>query len=444
MLITRRSFLSLPFFASLAERCYSFSSNERVFKYDHILGTSLDLAVWTSSPSTAARIHDAVLEEIDRLTAILNTRDPNSEISRLDKVEAFASTDLQNVLNAYALWEKRTKGILSIHPTGLNSPRNVDALGKAFILDRAAQAARNTAQSVDGILLNIGGDITTWGKAVEIAIANPSSPYDNAEPLTRIIVQNCAIATSGGYARGAHLLDARSGQPAPANRATTVIAPDAVTANAIATTMCIAGTTIGFPLLNLAPNTQALYVDEKGIHRSPGFAAMERPIARRISTAAAWPQGYQLTIPLTLTSGAQSRNRRGSGKRPYVAVWVEDPNGKLVRVLAFWASKDNYYPDLSRFWNVPGSNKLSFLHSYARATRPPGKYDLVWDGLDEKHNPVPTGTYRIIVETNQEHGQYGKQEATINLGDSPTTVTLPATTNFEAVPIQYGPKSNPA
>jgi hypothetical protein len=52
---------------------------------------------------------------------------------------------------------------------------------------------------------------------------------------------------------------------------------------------------------------------------------------------------------------------------------------------------------------------------------------------------VPPGTYRITVETAQEKGTYAKQSGTIEIGTSPASVTLPATTNFDAVVVQYGP-----
>ncbi len=46
----------------------------------------------------------------------------------------------------------------------------------------------------------------------------------------------------------------------------------------------------------------------------------------------------------------------------------------------------------------------------------------------------------VIVETNQEHGQYGKQAGVIECGEKPAEITLPATTNFEPVLIQFGPR----
>jgi hypothetical protein len=159
-----------------------------------------------------------------------------------------------------------------------------------------------------------------------------------------------------------------------------------------------------------------------------------------------WPPGYALTVSLTLTQGAASsgfgRRRDSTPRRPYVAVWIETTSGKLIRVLAFWANKTKYYPELSGFWNV-ASRDQNLLYATARATREPGRYQLVWDGLDDSHKPAPLATYRIVVETNQEHGMYAKQAGTIVCGNSPANLTLPATANFETVNVQYGgtPKS---
>ena len=86
-----------------------------------------------------------------------------------------------------------------------------------------------------------------------------------------------------------------------------------------------------------------------------------------------------------------------------MAVWVEDSSGKLVRVLALWGSKSKYYPDLSTIWNLL-HGQMDRFRSVTRATRPAGKYELVWDGLDNDNKPVPQGAYRITVETNQERG----------------------------------------
>lgn len=442
--LSRRSFLALPALAPIASLDSGWKLGEHHFQYEYVLGTSLDLAVWTPDAVLAQRADQAVREEIRRLSSILNTRDPGSEIQRLGELHCPPrESDLGRVFAAYAVWESRTRGLLSIRPSGPAAPRNVDALGKAYILERAVEAARSAAPDIDGVLLNIGGDIVIWGRYCEIAVADPQSPHDNAEPLTRIVLTNAAVATSGAYARGAHLLDSRTGQPVKAAASATVVAPDAVTANALATTLCIAGEEEGMRLVESTPGAAALRIDPSGsVRRSAGFARLERLPAARPVLLADWPPGYRVTMSLTLTNSSGSG--RGEVKRPYVAVWVEEPvTRKLIRVLAFWADQPRYFTELSVFANRTVRDKNAQV-SLARATRPAGTYQLVWDGLDDQRKPVPTGSYVIVVETNQEHGSYTKQSGAIVCENAPAEVTLSGSSNFEPVKIQYGPRPSQA
>ncbi len=48
-----------------------------------------------------------------------------------------------------------------------------DALGKAYIIKRALDAARTASSHVEGVVVNIGGDIEAWGRRCEINIAPP-------------------------------------------------------------------------------------------------------------------------------------------------------------------------------------------------------------------------------------------------------------------------------
>jgi thiamine biosynthesis lipoprotein len=432
--MNRRSFLKLPIFLPMIDAGQAFRSNQHHFAYESVIGTSMDLIVCSPSSRVAESACQTVLEEVDRLRSILDTRDPASEVNLLERSNTCgeASPALMELINAYEYWERRTRGVFSIRPGGVGTPRNVDALGKAYIIDRAAAAALKAWPSIDALLLDVGGDIVTWGRSWAIAIANPDARYDNAEPLATIDVRNAAVATSGTYARGAHLVDARGGQSRGVSVAATVVAPDAVTANALATTLCLTSAHEGLQLVESTPGAEAMRVASGVLQRTSGFALLERPSAPRMPVSTSWPAGYQVTITLPLTAARSS-------KRPYVVVWVDDSSGKLVRVLAIWGDKSKYFPDLSTWWDHR-HGKVDHFRSVTRATRPAGKYELVWDGLDNERSPVPLGSYRITVETNQEHGTYAKQAGTMNLGDSPTSITLPATTNFDAVLVQYGPK----
>jgi thiamine biosynthesis lipoprotein ApbE len=432
--MSRRSFLKLPVFFHLGTFGAAWRSREYHFQYEGVIGTSLDLIVWTSRSSVAECVCSSILGEIGRLASILDTRDARSEISRLNSDSSHTpSYELKEVLDAYEYWGRRSGGILSIRSGGANMPLNVDALGKAYIIDRVSELARTSRPSIDGLLLNIGGDIVVSGRRCSIGIANPVHSYDNAPPIATIDLENAAVATSGTYARGAHLKDPRYGQSLIAAAATTVVAPDAVTANALATMLCIAGNSDhAFRLVESTPGAEALRILSGVAERTSGFARLEEPWPIQTPAPAQWPAGYRLTVTLPLTAGR-------STKRPYVAVWVEDASGKLVRSLALWGNKSKYFPDLSAAWNLTRGNQKQF-HSVTRATRPPGKYELVWEGVDNENKPVPPGTYRITVETNQERGTYAKQAGTIVLGDTPASVTLPATANFDPVLVQYGPK----
>lgn len=393
----------------------------------------MDLVVWTRFPQAADMARQQVLGEIDRLASILDTRNPSSEISLFEKSHPArtASRELQEVFDAYEYWERRTSGVLSIRPHGPNTSLNVDALGKAYIIDYAVTAARSVRLPIDAVMLNIGGDILVWGRRCVITVADPDAPYDNSAPIAALELENQAAATSGLYARGGHLLDARTGDPSKTKVAATAIASDAVTANALATTLCLTDRDAGLQLVEATRGAEALRIESRLLQRTSGFASLERPLSRPGATAADWPAGYQLKVTLPLTSGR-------SKDRPYVAVWIEDNAGRVVRILAYWGNNSKYQSDLSTIWNrVRGTKQL---RSVARATRPAGRYEVIWDGLDTEQKPVTPGPYRITVETNQEHGSYAKQTGVIEIGDSPASITLPATVNFDQVLVQYGPK----
>jgi len=433
MNMNRRTFLRLPTLLPLGAFYPATLSEEHHFQFEGVVGTSMDLVVWASSSRAAKYVCQTILEEIDRLVSILNVRDSTSEISLLEaNPERSVSRELTEVLGAYEYWEHRTNGVFSIRPGGANAPRNVDALGKAYIIDEASKAALKAWPSIDRLMLNIGGDVVVSGGSCKIAIADPNAWYDNAPPIATITLRNAAVATSGTYARGTHLTDARTGESLSAATAATVVASDAITANALATTLCLANADEGLRLVEATPGAEALRITPGVLQRTSGFPLLERPLFAQTPVTTNWPPGYHLTVTLPLRAGR-------SKKRPYVAVWVEDSSGKLVRILAVWGNKYKYYPDLSTAWSFLKRSDGQ-LRSVTRATRPAGKYELEWDGLDSERRPVPLGVYRITVETNQENGSYAKQAGMISLGDALATITLPATTNFDEVLVRYGPR----
>ncbi len=395
----------------------------------------MDMMVRARTRQEAAAVEDAALNEIDRLTKILSTYDGASEIRRVERSGGPRSPELSSVLGAYRHWETRTAGAISL--TAKNNGWNVDALGKAYILESAKYAALRAEPQVSGMLINIGGDIVTMG-TWPVAVADPFAPHENGAPMTDVLLRDEAVATSGISERGRHIVDPRTGVASQGARSATVIARDCITANALATALCVVPPDQGIQMIEATGGAHGLIVSEEGTwFRSAGFARYEQPSAMRKVFASGWPAGYEVSIELTLKTVQMMRVRR-----PYVAVWAEDANGKLVRNIEAWANKPKYYSELSDWWKVNG--RSYDVGSLTKPTRDPGKYRLVWNGLDDRGQPVPTGTYRIVVETNREHGSYYKRNTNILCGTNPASASLQETPEFETVTIVYGPKGSAA
>jgi FAD:protein FMN transferase len=86
----------------------------------------------------------------------------------------------------------------------------------------------------------LSGDLCHQGTGkLEVLIAHPFSKADNAPELARIWIQNQGVATSGHTHRGAHIFDPRAAKPVTGIAQVTIIAPDAASADVVATICCV-------------------------------------------------------------------------------------------------------------------------------------------------------------------------------------------------------------
>jgi thiamine biosynthesis lipoprotein len=94
-------------------------------------------------------------------------------------------------------------------------------------------------------LVNAGGDICAAGDELPgsgtgwpVGILNPHAPGEVVEAVT---LSNAAMATSGRYERGEHIIDPSTGMPALDVDSATVVGPDAGTADALASAAVVHG-----------------------------------------------------------------------------------------------------------------------------------------------------------------------------------------------------------
>lgn len=486
-----------------------------VFHHEQVLGTSLELKVYGSSHEQALKVEAATLSEIDRLAGILSSYDATSEVSRWLRTRNEAmkvSPELVRVLRLFDFWRAQTGGALdpaaaaisgiwreaesrqqlpsaaeraqavaaitqphwrldadASHATHLsNTPLVFNSLTKSFIIQRAADAAMKAAAPA-GLVLNIGGDIVVRGKVREIiSIADPLSDAENATPLSRIVVTGGAVATSGNYRRGfdinghhySHIVDPRTGLTAEGVLSATVIAPDATTAGAMATSMCVVTPDESARLAELHGADYLLVLRDGRRVSSPGWRNLQHPdergpsiIAKLLmagffvagavlpaSSTTSEAGGMELVINLELKRINDARYRK-----PYVAVWIKDKDKFPVRTLALWYGKPRWLPDLKIWFKDDQLRKVvdgtDLATTVSSATRSAGKYTLKWDGKDDKGVPVSAGKYTVMIEAAREHGTYQLMKQEMEFSRTPAQFKLKGNAEIEGVTLEYRRKT---
>jgi FAD:protein FMN transferase len=201
-----------------------------------IMGTaiSLDLADDLSTVELDRLVAETFdwLREVDRL---FSTYKVDSEVSRLGRGELDASgcsTVVQEVLDRCAdLW-RETDGYFDAYATGTLDP-------SGYVKGWSVQVAsdRLVAAGAPNHCLYAGGDIRVRGESSNdrpwrVGIKHPFKPMSVAWVLAST---DLAVATSGIYERGTHVVDPRRGEPATELQSVTVVGADLGTADAYAT-----------------------------------------------------------------------------------------------------------------------------------------------------------------------------------------------------------------
>ncbi|HQR93959.1 MAG: hypothetical protein B7Y15_14760 [Bacteroidetes bacterium 24-39-8] len=465
-----------------------------VSNYENVLGTSMEIKVLTSSEKKAGIAETAALAEISRLSNILSGYDKSSEFSKWMQTQHQAiavSKDLFQVLSLYDQWHNKTSGALNASAEAINqvwknaaaaamlpnqtalqnavsianqqhwkldanqqtanhlsnSALKFNSFTKSYIIEAAATAAMQAAE-VDGLILNIGGDLVIKGNIVEaVKISDPRSDAENAAPLTTIQVSVGAIATSGNYRRGemiagqwySHIVDPRNGQPSNHILSATVVAPNATDAGALATAFNVLTPSESMALAATMPGVEYMIVTRTGeIFSSAHWKDLQ--VATENSDLVNVEKEWKNEVVITLELMQQA----GFAKRPFAAIWVEDADKKTVKTIALWFNKPRWVPDMREWYRKNGetmkANPTSFS-SITSATRSAGKYTLKWDGKDDAGNMLPAGNYTIYMEVVREHGGYDLLHQQVECMKKDQSFTLQGVKEISTALIEFKKKS---
>ncbi|MBN2130254.1 MAG: FAD:protein FMN transferase [Sedimentisphaerales bacterium] len=164
---------------------------------------------------------------------------------------------------------------------------DLGGIAKGFAIDKSVEAARKGGAL--GGMVDIGGDIRCFGRPPEgqehwrIGLQDPTEATEDlatGEPLMILQLLDVAVTTSGDYRRyttvagqkQSHIMDAQTGRGAAQLVSVTMIAPDATTADALATAVSVLGQQKGLALIEKLPDVEAILLPA-GKDARPIFSA---------------------------------------------------------------------------------------------------------------------------------------------------------------------------
>lgn len=155
---------------------------------------------------------------------------PASEISRIERGELApgdAGPLVREVLARCERLRGQTGGFFDARARGRLDP---SGMVKGWAVDRAAALLERAGAR--RFCINAGGDVLVRGAGWRIGVRHPHRRDALAAVLT---LGDAAVATSGAYERGAHIVDPHSGRAPEGVLSVTVVGPDLACADAYAT-----------------------------------------------------------------------------------------------------------------------------------------------------------------------------------------------------------------
>ncbi|MEE2757250.1 MAG: FAD:protein FMN transferase [Myxococcota bacterium] len=301
------------------------ASSAKVSRQAHLMGTTFTIIVGDEiTEARAEQVMDGAFKEVARIESLMSEWLPNSEISNINgnagRLPTKVSVETMNVLSTALNVSRLSKG--AFDPTwaclrGLwsfkdENPRlpkrsellrrlkSVDynkiivsetdrtiylaesgmalglgAIAKGYAIDRVKELLRG--QGIKNFIIDGGGDLHASGRKPDgpwtVGIRHPRQ----AELLVEFPIRDRSIVTSGDYERffmmGSrryhHILDLKTGMPARNSVSVTILADDAIFADAIATAVFVMGPADGLKLVDSMSGVDAIILAPDGrIHRS--------------------------------------------------------------------------------------------------------------------------------------------------------------------------------
>jgi thiamine biosynthesis lipoprotein len=311
------------------------TSAERLVFERYMMGTSVEVIVWSPDRDSSEKAVERAYAEIQRIEKKLSVRKSDSEIAEINrsagKKPVWVDDEMYRLIRESKRFSEMSGGAFDITVQGLgdiwdfNRPgfrepgpdemeKHLDrvdyrkirlnerdstvsleeggmeislgGVAKGYAVDRAVGILRESG--IKGGIVSAGGDLLAFGRKGngEVWKVGVRNPRDHSKNICVLPVSNLSVATSGDYERYRmvdgervhHIIDPRTGYPSKGCMSVTAVAKSAMTADALATAAFVLGPEAGMALLEDFPGVEGMIVDSDGkITASTGLSGQGAP-----------------------------------------------------------------------------------------------------------------------------------------------------------------------
>lgn len=279
-------------------------------RVEHVMGMPVRADV--RSPVSGA-VLDAVFAWFRDVEARFSPYRRDSAVARRARGRPAPDAELDAVLARCEALRAATRGYFDAFAGGALDP---SALVKGWAVDRAG--ALLDAAGVRRWCLDAGGDVRVRGGGWRVGVRHPDERHRLAGVL---VLDDGAVATSGAYERGPHVVDPHTGRPPRGVRAVTVLGPELATADAYATAAFAMGARGPAWTATLDGHGAMTVLDDDRVLATPAFLArcpggsLAASLARdeRSRNGAATPAAHAVHHGAAQHDGMPTRPMRAGG-----------------------------------------------------------------------------------------------------------------------------------
>ncbi|GAC1608194.1 MAG: FAD:protein FMN transferase [Mycobacteriales bacterium] len=210
---------------------------------EHVMGMPASILLRGDDVDRAAETVASAFADLHRIDAVFSTYRDDSDICRIRRRELVVADADPMVLEVIALCERArvlTEGWFDVDLPGGLDP---SGLVKGWAIERVLERLSHLP-GLD-VCVNVAGDVAVRTRGVPF-VAGVEDPRDRTALVAAVRLVSGGLATSGTAARGEHILDPRTGRPAPGPASVSVLGPSLMWADVYATATFARGGGLGW------------------------------------------------------------------------------------------------------------------------------------------------------------------------------------------------------